>query len=110
MALEFKETEAVKFGNIIAVPSVDAELKLRIGQIKFGTNEAINSAIEIMSHAFGEKSYEIAEFMHKYMSATQLQKLQAYLVGGEDGLEMYERQMNRLTDKMMDKALEEKNA
>lgn len=110
MTLEFKETEAVKFGSIIAIPSVNAELKLRIGQIRFNTNETVNTAINVLSSAFGDKSYEVAEFMRKNMGANQLQKLQAYLVGGEDGLEMYERQMNRLTDKMMDKALEGKDA
>lgn len=106
MTLEFKETEAVKFGKLVVVPSVDAELKLRISRLKFNSGDSINEAIQTLSKAFGSDSLEVKEFMEKNMGANQLQKLQAYLVGGEDGLQMYERQMNRLTDKMMDKALE----
>lgn len=83
MALSFSGLEAVKFGEIVATPTVTAETRLRIQSGNFKSAEGREKLIKVMSGCFGDQADAIADFMDKQMSTYELSLLQAYLAGGE---------------------------
>lgn len=99
MGLKFEKIQPVQFGDIVAMPYVDEETKLRLQNINFSTLEGRADAIDLMVSCFKEKKDEIREFM-KGMGVYELNQLQAYLMGGQVLLDKLDKQF----DKMMDRS------
>lgn len=95
MALQFNGIEAIRFGDIVSTPKIDAETRLRLQGVKLNTKDAVNEAIEVLSSCFGADSVAIKQFMAEQMSEYELAKLQAYLLGGDSMLEVFEKQFNK---------------
>ena len=93
MGLKFSKLEPVQFGDIVAMPEVSEETKLRLYGLSFSTLEQTNEAIDLMSSCFKDKQSEIKEFM-KTMNNYELNQLQAYLMGGQALLEKLEKQID----------------
>jgi len=87
MALSFNGLEAVKFGEIVALPTMTAEARLRIQSGNLKSAEGRGKLIKAMADCFGDDSAKIADFMTKSMSDYELSLLRAYLVGGETMLD-----------------------
>jgi len=83
MALSFSALEAVKFGELVALPTVTAESRLRIQSANFKTAEGREKLINAMAACFKDHVAEVADFMTTQMSNYELSLLQAYLVGGD---------------------------
>lgn len=90
MALSFSGLEAVKFGEIVATPTVTAEARLRIQSGNSKSAENREKLIKAMADCFGEQSEAVQDFMTHQMSGYELSLLQAYLVGGEKMLDQVE--------------------
>ena len=90
--MEFKEVQPIKFGTIEAMPSkLTTEMRLRVMNIKVGTDADIAEAISVMSECFGDKAVEVKSFMEKNMYPLDLQRLQAYLLGGISSVDKLEK-------------------
>lgn len=84
MALQFKKrkAEAIAFGDIVEVPKLDIEKRLRIQHLSLKNATDVKEAIQVMSECF--ESDGVAEFMKNEMTVIDLARLQAYLIGGEE--------------------------
>lgn len=98
MGLKFKNIEPVQFGDIVAMPYVDEETKLRLQNINFTTLEGRAEGINLMLSCFKEHKDEIREFM-KTMGAYDLNQLQAYLMGGQALLDKLDKQFEKMMDR-----------
>lgn len=109
MALVFNAIEPVRFGNLEAIPKVGAELRLRIQKIDFGnTDEKISAARDVLSQAFGDKSMEVRKFMSDNdMSAFDLERLAAYLIGGDNLLAQFDEIIKSNGAKLAEKGVED---
>ncbi len=84
MALEFNKISPIRFGDFEATPKLTASARLRASKIKLGGDNA--EAMETLSQCFGNKSEDVLAFMKENMSTLDLQRLQAYIVGGDEML------------------------
>lgn len=91
MALKFNKLEAVQFGDIVEVPVLDQEKKLRLKTL---TRADSDDAKDKMSACFPQNQASIREFMNE-MSDYDLQRLFTYLVHGESGLELTEKMVSQ---------------
>lgn len=103
--LEFKGKQAIAFKDLKVVPQSTTELRLRLRNVDFTTDEKTKEAIEVMSSFFPDKKTEVKQFMTDEMEVYELSQLQAYLAGGQVALDLVEKQMERA---MVD-AVEEAN-
>lgn len=94
MGLKFSKIEPVQFGDIVAMPVVDEETKLRLYELNLSTIDGVNEAIAVMAGCFKDKKDEIKEFMKGEMSSYELNQLQAYLMGGQAMLDKLEKQLD----------------
>lgn len=85
MALEFDKISPIRFGDFEATPKLTASLRLRASKIKLGGDN--EEAMETLSQCFGNKSEDVLAFMKENMSTLDLQRLQAYIVGGDQMLD-----------------------
>lgn len=99
MGLNFNKIEPVQFGDIVAMPKIDEETKLRLQNINLSTVQGWNDGVELMAGCFSEKKDEVKDFMKNNMNSFDLNKLQAYLMGGDSMVEMLEKKMERILDK-----------
>lgn len=97
MGLKFNKLEAVEFGDIVATPAMTMELRLRIQNCKFGTAEETEESIKTIARAFEKSDLDgaITNFMKNEMALLDLQKLQAYLYGGDSALELINKQLDK---------------
>mgnify|MGYP006908796181 CR=1 FL=1 len=86
--LSFDGIQPVRFGGRDCTPSVDAELRLRIQSLKFGTDADEAHADETLAKAFPEDEEYIREFLGNQMTPFEKQQLQAYLLAGAAGIRM----------------------
>lgn len=108
MPLAFKKIKPVDFEDFQATPQLNTELKLRVQNLKFASTEQIENAKEVLSSAFPDNKEQVRKFMDdNFMGAIALQELQAYLLGGEDMLNRYRQEIDKLMDKSAEKALKE---
>ena len=91
MALQFKGLEAVEFRDIVEVPQIDNELKLRL-QTCDKSNE--DEVMDLLASAFPKNKTKIRKFIEDEMSTYERVQLLAYLVGGSAGLELYEKSIS----------------
>lgn len=107
MALQLNKIESVKIGTVEALPQVDGELRLRIGGLKFGTTQEIEEAREVLASAFGDQKAEILkELNDPKLPIFELQRLQAYLQGGDAAVAAYDNSFSRAVDKLIDKGID----
>lgn len=108
MPLSFKKVKPVDFEDFTALPQVNTEIRLRLQNLKFQTEPQLEQAKDVLASAFGEEKARVRQFMDdNYMSPIGLQELQAYLLGGEQGLEQYRERVNMAMDKAVDKVMKE---
>lgn len=82
--LHFQGLEPVDFKGKQYEPKLDAEKKLRLQTIKFGTEEELAHADEVLCSCFDEQ--EAKDFIRTKLSWEDKQVLATYLTGGETGL------------------------
>lgn len=97
--LNFNGIEPVNFGGKECTPEINAELKLRLSQIK----NYDEKDIKILAEAFPKNEQYVKDFMTKKMSKLDIQTLHAYLVGGQTMVET----VMRNVDKTIENALED---
>lgn len=107
MALQFNTIEPVRFGTIEATPKITTSARMRIQRAKFGGDNS--EAMEVLSECFGTQADEVLDFMKKNMSTMDLQRLQAYLIGGDTMLETLDRTIDETIKESMKKAQNEAN-
>lgn len=108
MALKINklEIEAVMFGDLKAVPHMTQEKKLRVGNIKLTLGKEAE-AMDVLASCFGDDESKVRDFMEKNMGLTDLARLQAYLLGGDDAVAALESRMKAVEDKQIDRALDQ---
>lgn len=79
MALSFNGLEPVNFGGRDCTPKINAELKLRLAQLK----EYNDNADEILAEAFPDDENYVLKFLREKMTTLDKQTLHVYLIGGE---------------------------
>lgn len=99
MALEFKKgLDAIKFGDIVAVPKLDVEKRLRLQNIKLEDAAGIKEAVNVISSCFEGKEDEVKAFINEYMGLSDIARLQVYLVGGDSMLEQVDKKIQGVVD------------
>lgn len=108
MALKINklEIEAVIFGDFKAVPHMTREKKLRVSNIKLQSGRE-GDAMDVLASCFGDDESTVRDFMEKNMSLTDLARLQAYLLGGDDAVATLESRMKAVEEKQIDRALDQ---
>lgn len=90
MGLKFEKPQAVQFGEIIAVPKLTTELKLRLQNAlqvdKLKTGDGLDELTQILAKCFPGHTDEVATYIESYMTETDMAKLATFLIAGEDGL------------------------
>ena len=79
MALSIDGLEPVSFGGKACEPKIDAEIKLRLAEIK----NYDETSDEVLAMAFPKDEKFVAEFIKNKMTVLDKQKLHAYLLGGD---------------------------
>ena len=79
MALSIDGLEPVSIGGKNCVPKIDAEMKLRLSQIK----NYDESADETLAMAFPDSEKYVHDFIKDKMTVLDKQILHAYLIGGD---------------------------
>lgn len=95
--LHFNGLEPIDFKGHLCEPKIDAEKKLRLGDISFETAEKVREADDVLASCFDDDFAKT--FIREKLSADDKVVLKTYLIGGETGL-------NRLS-KATDGAIEE---
>lgn len=85
MPLTFNSIQPVRFGDFTATPKLNQSTRLRIQNLK--ANTLSDDVIDQLSAPFGADSERVAEFIKNNMSMLDVQRLQAYLAGGESMLD-----------------------
>lgn len=85
MAFRLQQIEAVEFGDKKLTPTLDAETKLRLRAIQFGTMAQEESADKVIASCFGADSAWVEDYL-KLCPTMAKQRLQTYLLGGEDAV------------------------
>lgn len=98
--LSFDGIQPVRFGGRDCTPSLDAELRLRIRELKFDTGADEAHADEILAQAFPKDEEYVKDFLANQMTSYEKQQLQAYLFAGSSAL--------RVLDQAVSKAIEGK--
>lgn len=91
MALEFNKIQPVRFGDFEAVPKVTTSAKMRLREISFKTQEEISESKSILAGCFGKNEDKVLDFMNENMSTFDMQRLQAYLLGGDAMLDTFDK-------------------
>jgi hypothetical protein len=95
MALSIDGLEPVSLGGKPCVPKIDAEMKLRLTQIK----SYDESADETLAMAFPNDEKYVADFIKNKMTVIDKEILHAYLLGGDT---MVSTVMNKIEGVMQD--------
>lgn len=102
MALRLKKLKAIEFDDEFTLtPKVTTELKLRLQELKFDTEDNINHGIDIISKCFSEDDREkVKDFLNEHATVMGLYQIQAYLAYGvEDMAERVEKSTSDLANK-----------
>lgn len=107
MALQFNTIQPVRFGTLEATPKVTTSARMRVQRVKFGGDNL--EAMETLAECFGTQADEVLDFMKKNMSTMDLQRLQAYIIGGDAMLETLDRTIDATIKESMKKATNEED-
>lgn len=87
MGLKFEKLEPVEFGDEISeTPVVPQGLYFRLSECKFDSEINCESSAEILAEAFPKNREKVKGYLST-MTPLNLQRLVAYLMGGEEMLE-----------------------
>ena len=103
MALSFSGLEPVAFGGKVCTPKINAELKLRLQNIKQYNEETD----KIMAAAFPDDEAYVLTFLNEKMVVTEKEILHAYLVGGESMVEIAREEIRKRTGEAFEEAFKE---
>ena len=89
MSLKLKKLKAIEFDDEFTLtPKVTTELKLRLQELKFDSEDNINHGIDIISKCFAEDDREkVKEFLNEHATVMGLYQIQAYLAYGIEDME-----------------------
>lgn len=105
--LSFDGIQPVMFGGKDCMPSLDAELRLRIQNLKFDTDADRAHSDEVLAKAFPKDRDYVEDFLKKQMSDMEKQKLQAYLLGGMSAVRTLDQAIERVMNQAMEGAKNE---
>lgn len=105
--LHFNGLEPIDFKGHMCEPKIDAEKKLRLGNIKFDTVEQIKEADEILASCFDDEFAK--NFIRDKLSVDDKVVLRTYLTNGETGLNRLSKATDGAIEKYITRALEEIN-
>ena len=94
--LSFDGIQPVSFGGRDCVPSIDAELRLRVQALKFDTDADEARANEILAKAFPKDEEYVKKFLEEQMTPFEKQQLQAYLFAGPGGFRMIDQSITNV--------------
>jgi len=103
--LKFNGIEPVVFGLRECTPEINAEMKLRLSQIK----NYDEKDCKVLAEAFPNDEQYVRNFLKK-MSKIDIQTLHAYLIGGQKMVETVLKSVERQIDKAMDEKKAEREA
>lgn len=104
MAFTFPTIEPVKFGDFEAVPKMTAEAQLRLSQLKISP-ENLDEAAKAIAECFGENAEKVEEILRANRLTMEYQRLQAYLLQGQKGLELIDKLLEESINDNLEKAL-----
>ena len=107
MALKIAGIEPVELGERKCTPKLDADKRLRLGLLKFDTQEQINKAIEVIASCFPEDGEFVADFLETNADTNAIMLVSLYLRGGQKALDIYEQSYNKLVEEATEKAVKE---
>lgn len=96
MALKFAGIEPVEFGGKICIPKIDADKRLRLSQLKFGTEAENAKANKVIASCFPDDEEFVEDFLTNQIGDSDRQVLALYLRGGQRALDAYNDAVNRL--------------
>lgn len=94
MALTLKTIEPVKIDDKSCAPKVNAEQRLRLSEVKLDTEEERAEAIKLIASCFPADEKYVAGKLEQMMTF-DIQRLQAYLMAGDTGLDMIDRALEK---------------
>lgn len=106
--LHFNGLEPIDFKGHLCEPKIDAEKKLRLANLEFGTAEQIREADDILASCFEEDFAKT--FIREKLSTDDKVVLRTYLASGETGLNRLSKATDGAIEKYIKRALEEANA
>lgn len=89
--LSFDGIQPVTFGGRDCMPLLDAELRLRIRELKFDTGANEARANEVLAQAFPKDEEYVKEFLANQMTPYEKQQLQAYLFAGPTAIRVMDK-------------------
>lgn len=96
MALKIAGIEPVELGDSKCIPKMDADKRLRLGALKFDTQEQINKAITVIASCFPNDEEFVKEFLEANADTTAMMLVALYLRGGQKALDIYEQSYEKL--------------
>lgn len=102
MSLRLQKLKAIEFDDEFTLtPKVTTELKLRLQEIKFDSEDNIANGIEIISKCFAEDDRaKVKDFLNENATVMGLYQIQAYLAYGiEDMKERVQKTTQELVEK-----------
>lgn len=109
MALNLNTIKAVKIDGKSCGFDVNPEQRLRIQQLKFNTAANIEQGVKVLVDCFDAEVKAYVEEKLPKMAPMDLMRLQAYMVSGDSGVEMINRQLEKSLDKALEEAKETRN-
>lgn len=105
--IHFNGLEPIDFKGHICEPKIDAEKKLRLANVKFGTAEQIREADDVLASCFDDEFAK--NFIRDKLSVDDKVVLKTYLANGETGLNRLADITNGAIEKYINRALENTN-
>ena len=96
MALKIAGIEPVELGERKCTPKMDADKRLRLGALKFDTQEQINKAITVIASCFPNDEDFVKECLEANADTTAMMLVALYLRGGQKALDIYEQSYEKL--------------
>lgn len=103
--LHFNGLEPIDFKGHQCEPKLDAEKKLRLSMVQFGTEEQIKEADEILASCFDDDFAK--DFIKNKLSTDDKLVLKTYLCNGETGLNRLSSMTEGAIEKYLLRAMEQ---
>ena len=94
MAFTTKTKQSVEIDGVSYIPEITTELRMRLGNINFDTEENTQEAYSVISECFPGKQSKIKSLLPK-IPVLDLQFMRAYLLGGETAVKVVEQELAR---------------
>lgn len=102
--LKFDGIQPVTFGGQDCTPKLDAEIRLRLNKLEFGTEAQTEQADKILSDCFPDDKDYVLDFLKSQMSPYEKRELQAYLIGGPSMVRLIRDKIDNITKEAMEEA------